>query len=64
MSSEQAQKQIIKLNTFIIASERIIYSAIKRNKIRSFVEMWIDIKTVIQSEVSEKTNILTHMCVM
>ena len=30
------------------------YSAIKRNEIESFVEMWVDLKTVIQSEVSQK----------
>ena len=30
------------------------YSAIKRNEIGSFVEMWMDIETVIQSEVSQK----------
>ena len=30
------------------------YSAIKRNKIGSFVEMWVDLETVIQSEVSQK----------
>ena len=36
------------------------YSAIKRNKIGSFVEMWMDLETVIQSEVSQKrkTNIV------
>ena len=36
------------------------YSAIKRNEIGSFVETWIDLETVIQSEVSqkEKTNIV------
>ena len=36
------------------------YSAIKRNKIGSFVETWMDLETVIQSEVSEKekTNIV------
>ena len=42
------------------------YSAIKRNKIGSFVEMWMDLKTVIQSEVSQKGKnkyrILTHIC--
>ena len=33
------------------------YSAIKRNKIGSFVETWMDLKTVIQSEVRKrKTN--------
>ena len=32
------------------------YSAIKRNEIESFVETWMDLETVIQSEVSRKTN--------
>ena len=30
------------------------YSAIKRNEIGSFVEMWMNIDTVIESEVSQK----------
>ena len=30
------------------------YSAIKRNGIGSFVEMWMDLETVIQNEVSQK----------
>ena len=30
------------------------YSAIKRNEIGSFVEMCMDLETVIQSEVSQK----------
>ena len=30
------------------------YSAIKRNEIGSFFEMWMDLETVIQSEVSQK----------
>ena len=42
------------------------YSAIKRNEIRSFVETWMDLETVIQSEVSQKEknkySILTHIC--
>ena len=42
------------------------YSAIKRNKIGSFVEMWMDLETVIQSEVSQKEknkyHILMHIC--
>ena len=41
------------------------YSAIKRNEIRSFVETWMDLATVIQSEVSQKEKneyrILTHV---
>ena len=42
------------------------YSAIKRNKTGSFVEMWMDLETVIQSEVCQKEKdkyrILTHIC--
>ena len=35
------------------------YSAIKMNKIGSFVEMWMDLESVIQSEVRKrKTNIV------
>ena len=29
------------------------YSAIKRKEIRSFVERWMDLESVIQSEVSQ-----------
>ena len=42
------------------------HSAIKRDKIGSFVEMWMDLETVIQSEVSQKEKnkyrILMHIC--
>ena len=42
------------------------YSAIKKNEIGSFVEMWMDLESVIQSEVSQKEenkcHILTHIC--
>ena len=42
------------------------YSAIKRNEIESSVEMWMDLETVIQSEVSQKEKnkyrILMHIC--
>ena len=41
------------------------YSAIKRNEIGSFVEMWMDLESVIQSEISQKEknkyHILTHI---
>ena len=30
------------------------YSAMKRNKIVPFAEMWMDLETVIQSEVNQK----------
>ena len=40
--------------------------AIKRDEIGSFVEMWMDLETVIQSGVSQKEKnkyrILTHIC--
>ena len=37
------------------------YSAIKRNKIGSFVDMWMDLESVIQSEVNQniKTEAVT-----
>ena len=41
------------------------YSAIKRNEIQSFVEMWMDLESVIQSEVSQKEKskcIKTFIC--
>ena len=41
------------------------YSAIKRNETGSFVETWMDLETIIQSEVSQKEknkyHILMHM---
>ena len=38
------------------------YSAIKRNEIGSFVEMWMDLESVIQSEVSQKEKNISHTC--
>ena len=42
------------------------YSAIKRNEIGSLVETWMDLETVIQSEVSQKEKnkyrMLAHIC--
>ena len=42
------------------------YSASERNEIGSFVETWMYLETVIQSEVSQKEKnkyrILTHIC--
>ena len=42
------------------------YSTIKRNEIGSFVEIWMDLESVIQSEVSQKEKnkycILMHIC--
>ena len=41
------------------------YSAIKRNEIGSFVKMWIDQESVVQSEVSQKEKNKYHilMCI-
>ena len=42
------------------------YSTIKRNEIGSFVETWMNLESVIQSEVSQKEkrkyHIVTHIC--
>ena len=42
------------------------YSVMKRNEIGSFVEMWMDLESVIQSELSQKEknkcHVLTHIC--
>ena len=37
------------------------YSAIKRNETRSFVDTWMDVETVIQSEVSQKEKNKYHI---
>ena len=51
---------------YVCISISAYYSAIKRNKIGSFVETWMDLETVIQSEVSQKEKnkyrILTRIC--
>ena len=39
------------------------YSAIKRNEIGSFEEMWTDLESVIESQKEKnKYRILTHIC--
>ena len=40
----------------------LYYSAIKRNKIGSFVVMWMDLQSVIQSEVNQKEKNKYHIC--
>ena len=37
------------------------YSAIKRNEIELFVVRWMDLESVIQSEVNQKKNNKYHM---
>ena len=54
----------IKMMWYIYTVE--YYLVIKRNDIGSFVEMWMDLETVIQSEVSQKEknkyHIIMHIC--
>ena len=38
------------------------YSALKKKEIRSFVETWMDLEAVIQSEVSQKEK--NKYCIM
>ena len=42
------------------------FSVIMKNKIGSFVEMWLDLSSVIQNEVSRKEknkyHVLTYIC--
>ena len=38
------------------------YSAIKRNKLVPFAEIWIDLETVIQSEASQKEKHILQYC--
>ena len=40
------------------------YSAIKRNETELFVVRWMDLETVIQSEINQKNeyHILIHIC--
>ena len=42
------------IKTMWHACTRKYYSAIKRNEIRSFVEMWMDLEYVVENEVSHK----------
>ena len=54
----------IKMMWYIYTME--YYSAIKKNTIMPFVGTWMDLESVIQSEVSQKEKnkyrVLTRMC--
>ena len=56
--------EMIKKMWYIYTME--FYSAIKMNEIWSFVDLWMDIECVIQSEVClkeiNKCRILMHIC--
>ena len=39
------------------------YSAVKRNEIGSFVEMWMELERVIQNEISQKEESKYHVII-
>ena len=51
----------IKKRRYIYTME--YYSAIKRNEIGSFVKTWIDLETIVQSEVSQKEKSKCHIII-
>ena len=57
-------KAIVKINELKYSQE--YYSAIQKNEIVPFSEMWMDLEIVIQGEVNQKEKnkylILTHIC--
>ena len=56
VANQMAEKSVwvqSKQRTHIIDKESLI---LKRNKIESFVETWMDLESFIQSEVSQKEN--------
>ena len=55
----RSTKEWIKKKWYIYTME--YYSAIKRNELGSFVETWMDLETVIQSEVSQKEKNKYHI---
>ena len=58
INREMGKEEVVHIYNGILAT--------KKNGIGSFVEMWMDLETVIQSEVSQKEKnkycILTHIC--
>ena len=52
-------RRMIKKMWYIYTME--YYSAIKRNDIRSFVEMWINLESVAHTEVSQKKENKYHI---
>ena len=55
----RSTKEWIKKKWYIYTME--YYSAIKRNKIVPFAEMWLGLETVIQSEVSQREKNKYHI---
>ena len=54
-----------RLNNMLLKNQWVYYLAIKRSKIELFVVRWMDLESVIQSEVSQKEKnkyrMLTHI---
>ena len=55
-------KELIKKMWYIYRME--YYSAIRMNEIVPFTEMWMDLETVIQNEVSQKEKNKYHMILL
>ena len=57
---------IVAVSIYIPTNSARGFAAIKRNEIGSFAEMWMDLESVIQSEVSQKEknkyHMLMHLC--
>ena len=45
----------------IMLLKMILDSTLKRNKIGSFIKMWMDVESVIQSEISKKEKSKDHI---
>ena len=58
------KEDVVYIHIYIYIME--YYLAIKRNETGSFVETWMDLESVIQTEVSQKGKskyrIITHIC--
>ena len=58
-NSQDMEEEWIKKIWYIYTTK--CYSAIKRNEIELFVVRWMDLESVIQSEVSQKEKNKCHM---
>ena len=51
----------IYIHTYIYIYSREYYSAIKRNDTGSFTETWMDLESILQSEISQKKKNEDHI---
>ena len=63
-ASSTFKNQLIYLISRLKKKNYMTISAIKRNEIVPFAEMWIDLETVIQSEVSQKEKNKYHIILL